>query len=58
MIPFSTKEKSAEYAAKLKYVLVDKMEIPERKFNKSFLLLIDHSFRIKGKGAIITGTVV
>jgi selenocysteine-specific translation elongation factor len=39
-------------------MLVDKLQIPERKYNKSFLLLIDHAFRIKGKGAIITGTVV
>lgn len=58
MIPYSTKENIQQYSRSLKDALIKELKIPERKeINKKFTLLIDHCFKIKGKGSIITGTV-
>ncbi len=32
--------------------------LPERNQENKFLYLIDHCFKIKGKGTVITGTIV
>lgn len=32
--------------------------MPVRNVQGNFLLLIDHCFKIKGKGTVITGTVI
>jgi selenocysteine-specific elongation factor len=39
-------------------VLLEQISIPDRQQDSRFLYLIDHCFKIKGKGTVITGTVV
>lgn len=46
------------FSRRLKEVLLDQMILPERQTQGKFLYLIDHCFKIKGKGTVITGTVV
>jgi len=37
---------------------VNECEAPVRTKDGPFLLLIDHCFSIKGKGSVVTGTVI
>ena len=49
-----------ENVERMKQAVIDNLnDLPERKkVNKNFLLMIDHCFKIKGKGTILSGTVV
>lgn len=60
MIPFSSKieGKTTEFVRLLKKTLLDRITIPERNDKGSLLMLIDHCFPIKGKGSVVTGTIV
>jgi selenocysteine-specific elongation factor len=60
MLPISTKENVFENVSRMKQAVIDNLEeLPERKkVNKNFMLMIDHCFKIKGKGNIVTGTVI
>lgn len=59
MVTFSTKVDEEKYCQKLKETLLDQMDLPERNLDSGkFLYLIDHCFKIKGKGTVVTGTVV
>ena len=57
MVPYSTKENPDKFCADLKTILLKELEIPTREFEGKFSMLIDHCFKIKGKGTILTGTV-
>ena len=57
MIPCSAKENVEKYVTDVKMTLIKHLHIPQRNSEGKFLLLIDHCFKIKGKGTIITGTV-
>jgi translation elongation factor EF-Tu-like GTPase len=40
-------------------ILIKELEIPKREIgDKKFTMLADHCFKIKGKGTILTGTVI
>lgn len=58
MVPFSTKVEEQYHNHHLKNVLLNEIIIPDRQTEHKFLYLIDHCFKIKGKGTVITGTVV
>lgn len=58
MVPFSTKTDEQYHNRHLKEVLLDQIVLPERQADQKFLYLIDHCFKIKGKGTVVTGTVV
>ena len=38
-------------------MLLKKLSVPQRSNEGKFTILIDHCFKIKGKGTILTGTV-
>ena len=43
----------------MKGTLIKELEIPKREIaDKKFTMLADHCFKIKGKGTILTGTVI
>jgi selenocysteine-specific elongation factor len=58
IVPFSTKTEEKYHNNHLKEILLDQITIPDRQVDNKFLYLIDHCFKIKGKGTVITGTVV
>ncbi len=58
MVPFSTKVQEQYHNYHLKDLLLNEISIPDRQTENKFLYLIDHCFKIKGKGTVITGTVV
>ena len=58
IVPFSTKKQQKYHHDHLKEILLDQIVVPERHVDSKFLYLIDHCFKIKGKGTVITGTVV
>lgn len=58
MVPHSTKSEEQIYSRRLKEMLLDHLELPKRDANGKFLYLIDHCFKIKGKGTVATGTVI
>ena len=57
IVPFSTKEPQ-KYSQQLIETLQDSIVIPQRKAEGNFMMLIDHCFPIKGKGSVVTGTVI
>lgn len=57
MVPYSTKEDPDKYCLELKKTLLHSLVLPERQYDGKFMMLIDHCFKIKGKGTILTGTV-
>ena len=57
MVPCSAKENVGEYVKDLKTMLLKKLSVPQRSNEGKFTILIDHCFKIKGKGTILTGTV-
>ena len=58
IVPFSTRVEQNYHNKHLKDILLDQIAIPDRQVDNKFLYLIDHCFKIKGKGTVITGTVV
>lgn len=59
MVPYSAKENIEHYSKELKATLLKELDIPKRiGEEKKFTMLADHCFKIKGKGTILTGTVI
>jgi selenocysteine-specific elongation factor len=60
MVPFSTKLEGrvGEFTQLLKNTLLNSITIPKRNDKGNLLMLVDHCFPIKGKGSVVTGTVV
>ena len=58
IIPVSAIENEEFYIEKLIDCLLDQIEIPKRNKEGPFYFLIDHCFPIKGKGSVVTGTVI
>ncbi|MHA1270726.1 MAG: selenocysteine-specific translation elongation factor [Candidatus Helarchaeota archaeon] len=56
IIPVSTKSKSG--FDKLRKKLLDSIVIPKRDYESPFKMPIDHAFKIKGAGTIVTGTII
>lgn len=57
IVLFSNKEPQ-NHLATLVNTLLETISIPKRDPGGSFLMLIDHCFPIKGKGSVVTGTVI
>lgn len=57
IVPFSTKSPE-KHLPELMNALFTILAIPQRDDKGSFLMLIDHCFPIKGKGSVVTGTVI
>lgn len=60
MVPFSTKEEASPemYVKKLKNTLLSEVTVKKRDDKGNFMMLVDHCFAIKGKGSVVTGTVL
>lgn len=59
MVLYSTKDNVDNYCRNLKATLLKELEIPKRVVeDRKFVMLADHCFKIKGKGTILTGTII
>ena len=58
IIPLNLSNPSPEAASDLRNVLNERFYIPERISSDKFVMVVDHCFPIKGKGTVMTGTVV
>uniref|UniRef100_A0A914XS14 Tr-type G domain-containing protein n=1 Tax=Panagrolaimus superbus TaxID=310955 RepID=A0A914XS14_9BILA len=58
IVPLNLSNPSSESVLDLINVLKQKFFIPERISSGNFVMVIDHCFPIKGKGTVMTGTIV